>query len=69
MVTETVTGIGRATGENRAREAAEAAIGYLLLEDVELQNARRVCVCVEGGSNLNLAEAFEVEKHSGRGHI
>ena len=53
-------GTGRATGENRAREAAETAIRCPLLEDIELDGARGALVNVVAGSNLNLAEVFEV---------
>jgi cell division protein FtsZ len=53
-------GTGRATGENRAREAAETAIRCPLLEDIELEGARGALVNVVAGSNLNLAEVFEV---------
>jgi len=53
-------GTGRATGENRAREAAEAAIRCPLLEDIALEGARGALVNVVAGSNLNLAEVFEV---------
>src|SRR5690606_25652599 len=37
-------GSGRAVGENRAREAAEAAIHSPLLEDINLQGARGILV-------------------------
>ena len=53
-------GTGRATGENRAREAAETAIRCPLLEDIELEGARGALVNVVAGSNLNLSEVFEV---------
>ena len=53
-------GTGRATGENRAREAAEAAVRCPLLEDIELKGARGALVNVVAGSDLNLAEVFEV---------
>ena len=53
-------GTGRATGENRAREAAEAAIHCPLLEDIELQGARGALVNVVAGANLNIGEVFEV---------
>ena len=53
-------GTGRATGENRAREAAETAIRCPLLEDIELEGARGALVNVVSGSDLNLAEVFEV---------
>ena len=53
-------GTGRATGENRAREAAEAAIRCPLLENIELASARGALVNVVAGSNLTLGEVFEV---------
>lgn len=52
------TGIGR--GENRAREAAEAAIRSPLLEDINLQGARGILVNITAGTNLNLGEFSEV---------
>ena len=53
-------GTGRATGESRAREAAEAAIRCPLLDDIELEGARGALVNVVAGSDLNLGEVFEV---------
>ncbi len=53
-------GTGRATGENRARDAAEAAIRCPLLEDIELMGARGVLINVEAGSNLKIEEVYEV---------
>ncbi|MCP5205684.1 MAG: cell division protein FtsZ [Hahellaceae bacterium] len=53
-------GTGQATGENRAREAAEAAIRSPLLEDVNLQGARGILVNITAGTNLNLGEFSEV---------
>lgn len=53
-------GTGSATGENRAREAAEAAIRSPLLEDVNLQGARGILVNITAGTNLNLGEFSEV---------
>ena len=44
----------KATGENRAREAAEAAIRSPLLEDVNLQGARGILVNITAGWNLGL---------------
>lgn len=52
------TGVGR--GENRAREAAEAAIRSPLLEDINLQGARGILVNITAGTNLNLGEFSEV---------
>ncbi|AFV00696.1 cell division protein FtsZ [Simiduia agarivorans] len=53
-------GTGRATGENRAREAAEAAIRSPLLEDVDLQGARGILVNITAGIDLSLGEFTEV---------
>ena len=53
-------GTGRATGENRARDAAEAAIRCPLLEDIELEGARGALVNVVAGPDLNLGEVYEV---------
>ena len=53
-------GTGSATGENRAREAAEAAIRSPLLEDINLQGARGILVNITAGIDLNLGEFSEV---------
>lgn len=53
-------GTGRATGENRAREAAESAIRSPLLEDVNLQGARGILVNITAGIDLSLGEYSEV---------
>ncbi|WP_372964921.1 cell division protein FtsZ [Marinobacter sp.] len=53
-------GTGRATGENRAREAAEAAVRSPLLEDVNLQGAKGILVNITAGMDLNLGEFTEV---------
>ncbi len=42
-------GTGTASGENRAQEAAEAAINSPLLEDVDIRGARGVLVNISGG--------------------
>ena len=55
-------GTGSATGDNRAREAAEAAIGSPLLEDVDLQGARGILVNVTAGLDLTLGEFTEVRQ-------
>jgi cell division protein FtsZ len=52
------TGVGR--GENRAREAAEAAIRSPLLEDINLQGARGILVNITAGPDLSLGEFAEV---------
>jgi len=53
-------GTGSASGENRAREAAEAAIRSPLLEDINLQGARGILVNITAGVDLNLGEFSEV---------
>lgn len=53
-------GTGTATGEHRAREAAEAAIRSPLLEDVNLMGARGILVNIAASENLSLGEFSEV---------
>ena len=52
------TGIGR--GENRAREAANAAIASPLLDDIDLSGAKGVLVNVTAGMDLSISEFEEV---------
>jgi cell division protein FtsZ len=49
-------GSGVASGENRAREAAEAAIRSPLLEGVNLQGARGILVNITAGLDLSLGD-------------
>ena len=53
-------GTGFAKGENRAVEAAEAAIRSPLLEDVNLQGARGILINITAGEDLTLGEFSEV---------
>lgn len=53
-------GSGTGKGENRAREAAEAAIRSPLLEDVNLNGARGILVNITAGMDLSLGEFNEV---------
>ncbi len=53
-------GSGTATGEGRAREAAEAAISSPLLEDINLAGANGVLVNVTAGMDLAIGEFQEV---------
>jgi len=53
-------GSGIASGENRAREAAEAAIASPLLEDVNLSGARGILVNVTAGLDMSIGEFEEV---------
>ncbi len=57
---QAMMGTGSASGEERAREAAEAAIRSPLLEDVNLQGARGILVNITAGTNLSLGEFTEV---------
>jgi cell division protein FtsZ len=49
-------GTGVARGENRAREAAEAAINSPLLEDIDLKGASGILVNITAGPDLSLGE-------------
>jgi cell division protein FtsZ len=53
-------GTGRASGENRARDAAEAAIRSPLLEDIDLHGARGILVNVTAGPDLSIGEFADV---------
>lgn len=53
-------GSGSASGENRAREAAESAVRSPLLEDINLQGARGILVNITAGMDLSLGEFSEV---------
>lgn len=54
-----IMGIGIATGENRAREAAEKAISHPLLEDISIAGAKGVLMNITSGSDLTLEEMTE----------
>lgn len=56
-----VMGIGRATGENRSRQAAERAISSPMLES-SMDGARGVLLCVAGPSTMSLHEATEAAR-------
>ncbi len=53
-------GSGVASGDQRAREAAEAAISSPLLEDINLAGANGVLVNVTAGKDLSIGEFQEV---------
>jgi cell division protein FtsZ len=53
-------GTGVATGENRARAAAEAAIASPLLEDVDLSGAKGILVNITAGLDMSIGEFEEV---------
>ncbi len=56
-------GTGEAEGEQRAIEAAEAAISNPLLDDVSLKGARALLINITGGNDMTL---FEVDEAANR---
>src|SRR3569833_1291271 len=52
-------GTGEASGDDRARHAAEAAIANPLLDDVSMQGARGLLFSITGGPDLTLYEVDE----------
>lgn len=56
-------GTGEAGGENRAIQAAEAAISNPLLDDVSMKGARGVLINITGGMDMTL---FEVDQAANR---
>ena len=56
-------GTGEAEGENRAMEAAEAAISNPLLDEVSMKGAKGVLINITGGMDLTL---FEVDEAANR---
>lgn len=56
-------GTGEASGDNRAVEAAEAAIANPLLDNVSMKGARGVLINITGGSDMTL---FEVDEAANR---
>lgn len=53
-------GTASATGENRAREAAESAVASPLLEDISLSGAKGVLVNITAGMDMSIGEFEEV---------
>ncbi len=56
-------GTGEGTGENRAIEAAEAAINNPLLDDTNMQGAQALLINITGGMDMTL---FEVDEAANR---
>jgi len=54
-----IMGTGSATGENRAVEAATAAISSPLLENISIDGATGIIINVTGGNDLSLHEVNE----------
>ncbi|MBI5330836.1 MAG: cell division protein FtsZ [Betaproteobacteria bacterium] len=53
-------GSAQASGESRAREAAEAAVASPLLENVDLKGARGVLVNITASESFSMEEYYEV---------
>ena len=53
-------GTGSGAGENRARDAAEAAVRSPLLEDIDLHGAKGILVNVTAGPELSIGEFSDV---------
>ena len=58
-----IMGTGESEGENRALEAAEAAISNPLLDEISMRGARAVLINISGGLDLTL---FEVDQAANR---
>ncbi|HTY37357.1 MAG TPA: cell division protein FtsZ [Bacteroidota bacterium] len=56
---DALMGSGVATGENRATEAAHAAISSPLLDGVSIAGAQGILINVTGGKNMSLVEVDE----------
>lgn len=54
-----VMGLGIGEGENRATQAAQAAISSPLLDDISIKGARGVLINITGSADLTLAETNE----------
>jgi len=52
-------GTGEATGEGRAKKAAEAAIANPLLDEASMMGAKGVLVSISGGTDMTLFEVDE----------
>lgn len=52
-------GTGEATGDNRAKEAAQKAIANPLLDEISLKGAKGVLINITGGQDLTLFELDE----------
>ncbi|MGB9726614.1 MAG: cell division protein FtsZ [Minisyncoccia bacterium] len=57
----TLMGIGKATGENRARKAAQMAISSPLL-DVSIDGAKKILFNISGGKDLTLVEIHDASR-------
>ena len=56
-------GTGEASGENRAANAAEAAINNPLLDETSMNGAQAVLINITGGTDMTLFEVDEAANH------
>ncbi len=54
-----IMGVGTASGDNRAKDAAQKAISSPLLEDISIHGARGVLINITGSSDIKLHEVDE----------
>ena len=57
---DALMGVGIASGDNRALEAALRAVENPLLEDTTIEGAKRILVCVSGGESFALTELEDI---------
>ncbi len=57
---DAILGVGKGEGENRAVDAATAAINNPLLEDSHIEGAKNILVNITSGDTLSLAETNEI---------
>jgi cell division protein FtsZ len=58
-----IMGMGRASGENRATEAAQMAINSPLLEDISISGARGLLMNITGPFNMTMDEVDEASNY------
>lgn len=56
---DAIMGIGVATGENRAKDAAQKALNYPLLNGVSIAGAKGILVNITGGNSMGMLEISE----------
>jgi len=57
---DAIMGVGSASGDNRAVEAAQRAVSNPLIEDSRIEGAKSILVNVSGGDDLALTEYEEI---------
>lgn len=57
---DAILGIGVGSGDNRAVDAATAAINNPLLEDMHIEGARNILINITAGDDLALVETLEI---------